>query len=91
MTDSGKATGSWLSRPFLSRRSRLYALIIASFSLIFLVTLAFFVENIREIREAGSFNDFLEAKGEVASARRSSDHVGNGRSGDRRSAMAATL
>ena len=65
MVSKGKAAGWWPPRVLLSRRSRLYALIGGSFSLILLFTLAFLMENIREAREAATFNTFLEAKGEV--------------------------
>ena len=65
MVSKGTAAGWWPPRVLLSRRSRLYALIVGSFSLILLFTLAFLMENIREAREAATFNVFLEAKGEV--------------------------
>jgi signal transduction histidine kinase/CheY-like chemotaxis protein len=64
MVDNRTAVPLWNPR-LLSRRSRLYAVIAGSFSLILLLIVAFFVENIREMREAGTFNAFLEAKGEV--------------------------
>ena len=64
MVDNQIAT-ALLRPPILSRRSRLYAVIVGSFSLILLLIVGFFVENIREKREAGIFNTFLEAKGEV--------------------------
>ena len=66
MVSKGKAAdGWWPTRVLSSRRSRLYALIAGSFSLILIFTLAFLMENIREAREAAAFNAFLEAKGEV--------------------------